>query len=47
MLKNLLAEGVDGRKKRCRMGGSPGAKGHGAITETVIGRVKIFDSVRR
>jgi hypothetical protein len=29
------------------MGGSPGTKGHGAITETVIGKVKIFDSVRR
>jgi hypothetical protein len=45
--ENFLAAGVDGREKRCRMGGSPGTKGHGAITETVVGKKKIFDSVRR
>jgi len=39
-------DGVDGSKKRCRMGGSPGTKGSGAIIERMVGRT-IFDSVRR
>ncbi len=35
-LKNLLAEGVDGLEKRCRMGGSPRTKRLGAVPEKPV-----------
>jgi hypothetical protein len=36
--RNFFIAGVDGLGKRCRMGGSPGTKGHGSITERVVGQ---------
>jgi len=32
-LKSFFTEGVDGRKKRCRMGGSPRTKRLGTVPE--------------